>query len=189
MRNGLNQSPNQSWGITVLRVIVGIVFLAHGWQKLFGFGFHGTAGMFAGMGIPLPAVSSAVASVSIFGVSQAGGVFVPIRQHLLRRKVPRDDFTVFQPGHDLFAVRGERYGNRGGVEPKNEKLFQPRQSPNSKMVYPPGSSRGGKDDKLAVPGKRHAVSKMPAPRPGIRKGGRSGLRPASLAFQPSMHVR
>jgi len=63
MSNGLNQSSNQSWGITVLRVIVGIVFLAHGWQKLFGFGFHGAAGAFAGMGIPLPAVSSAVVTL------------------------------------------------------------------------------------------------------------------------------
>lgn len=63
MSNGLNQSPNQSWGITVLRVIVGIIFLAHGWQKLFGLGFHGTAGMFAGIGIPLPAVSSAVVTL------------------------------------------------------------------------------------------------------------------------------
>ena len=65
-----NQSSNrffsQSCGITVLRVVVGIVFLAHGWQKLFVFGFHGTAGAFAGMGIPLPAVSSAVVTLVEF---------------------------------------------------------------------------------------------------------------------------
>jgi putative oxidoreductase len=65
-----NQSSSrffsQSCGITVLRVVVGIVFLAHGWQKLFVFGFHGTAGAFAGMGIPLPAVSSAVVTLVEF---------------------------------------------------------------------------------------------------------------------------
>lgn len=65
-----NQSSNRffspSCGITVLRVVVGIVFLAHGWQKLFVFGFHGTAGAFAGMGIPLPAVSSAVVTLVEF---------------------------------------------------------------------------------------------------------------------------
>lgn len=31
------------WGITVLRAVVGIVFLMHGGQKLFVFGLGGTA--------------------------------------------------------------------------------------------------------------------------------------------------
>ena len=60
------QASNQSWGITVLRVVVGIVFLAHGAQKLFVYGFHGTAGAFGGMGIPVPAVSSAVVTLVEF---------------------------------------------------------------------------------------------------------------------------
>ena len=34
----------QSWGITVLRVIVGFVFLMHGWQKFFQYGLDGVAG-------------------------------------------------------------------------------------------------------------------------------------------------
>ena len=66
MSNGPNQTSNQSWGITILRVVVGIVFLAHGTQKIFEYGFHGTAGAFAGMGIPLPAVSSAVVALVEF---------------------------------------------------------------------------------------------------------------------------
>ncbi len=66
MSSGLNQSSNQSWGITVLRVVVGIVFLAHGWQKLFGFGFHGVAGFFGGAGIPLPFVSAVVVTLVEF---------------------------------------------------------------------------------------------------------------------------
>lgn len=70
MSSVANQSSNRffspSCGITVLRVVVGIVFLAHGWQKLFVFGFQGTAGAFAGMGIPLPAVSSVVVTLVEF---------------------------------------------------------------------------------------------------------------------------
>jgi putative oxidoreductase len=62
----MSNVSNQSWAIAVLRVVVGIVFLAHGWQKLFVYGFHGTAGFFAGAGIPLPAVSSVVVTLVEF---------------------------------------------------------------------------------------------------------------------------
>jgi putative oxidoreductase len=41
-----------SWGIALLRAVVGIVFLVHGGQKLFVFGIHGVAGMFTQFGIP-----------------------------------------------------------------------------------------------------------------------------------------
>jgi len=61
---------NLSWGITVLRVVVGIVFLAHGWQKLFQLGFHGVAGFFGGAGIPLPFVSAVIVTLVEF----AGGI-------------------------------------------------------------------------------------------------------------------
>src|SRR2546427_9019507 len=62
MANG----SNQQWGLTVLRVIVGIVFLVHGAQKLFVFGFHGVAGMLGGMGIRVPAVSAVILTLVEF---------------------------------------------------------------------------------------------------------------------------
>jgi putative oxidoreductase len=48
----MSTTEKRSWGITLLRVIVGIVFLAHGSQKLFVYGFHGFAGFLAQMGLP-----------------------------------------------------------------------------------------------------------------------------------------
>ncbi|HYL80096.1 MAG TPA: DoxX family protein [Candidatus Acidoferrum sp.] len=54
------------WGITLLRVVVGVVFLAHGGQKLFVWGF-GNAAVFLGkIGVPAPLLSAVVVSLVEF---------------------------------------------------------------------------------------------------------------------------
>jgi putative oxidoreductase len=62
----------QSWGLAVLRVVVGIVFLVHGYQKLFTFGFHGVAGMLGHMGVPLPGFFAVVVTLVEF----VGGILL-----------------------------------------------------------------------------------------------------------------
>lgn len=50
-------------GIAILRVITGIVFLMHGWQKVFTMGFGGVTGGFTHMGIPLPGVTGPLIAI------------------------------------------------------------------------------------------------------------------------------
>jgi putative oxidoreductase len=48
-------SPRQlSIGLAVFRVAVATIFIRHGYQKLFVFGFAGVTGAFTHMGVPLP---------------------------------------------------------------------------------------------------------------------------------------
>lgn len=47
---------HQAVGIAILRVIVGIVFTAHGYQKLFVYGIAGVKGAMTKAGTPMPMV-------------------------------------------------------------------------------------------------------------------------------------
>jgi putative oxidoreductase len=66
--NTNKQAPLAGWGTAFLRWVVGVVFLMHGGQKLFTYGFHGVAGTMQHLGIPLPMVSAVVVTlVEFFG--------------------------------------------------------------------------------------------------------------------------
>jgi putative oxidoreductase len=68
----------QAWGITFLRVVVGLVFVMHGGQKLFISGFPNVAGMMRQLGVPLPMGFAVVVTFVEFfgGIALVLGIFV-----------------------------------------------------------------------------------------------------------------
>ncbi len=68
-----NFSRRVDTGLLILRIVIGIVFLMHGGQKLFVYGFAGVTGAFGQMGIPMPAVTGPLAAIVEF---LAGGALV-----------------------------------------------------------------------------------------------------------------
>lgn len=56
----------QGWGITILRVVVGAVFLAHGGQKLFIWGFGNVAAFLGKIGVPAPLLAAVVVTLVEF---------------------------------------------------------------------------------------------------------------------------
>lgn len=60
------------WGMLPLRIVVGLVFLMHGGQKLFIFGLAGTADIMGKLGLPLPIVCAAI----VIAVELLGGLAI-----------------------------------------------------------------------------------------------------------------
>ncbi|ASO19900.1 putative oxidoreductase [Actinoalloteichus hoggarensis] len=62
------------------RLGLGIVMIAHGWQKFSEWGIDGTAASFEGMGIPLPGLAAWFAALVEFGggIALVVGLAVPI---------------------------------------------------------------------------------------------------------------
>ncbi len=75
--NASGLTPLQGWGIAILRVVVGIVFLVHGGQKLFVWGFGGVAGFMAKVGIPAPMLAAVLVTLVEFvgGLALVLGLF------------------------------------------------------------------------------------------------------------------
>ena len=73
------------WGMLPLRIVVGLVFLMHGGQKLFIFGIGGTADIMGKLGLPAPLVCAAIViALELFGgLAFLLGVFTRLAGALL----------------------------------------------------------------------------------------------------------
>ena len=67
-----------------LRIVLGIIFIVHGYMKLFG-GIEGTTGFFTNIGIPLAGFFAYVVAIVEFfgGIALILGIFVKIASSLL----------------------------------------------------------------------------------------------------------
>lgn len=94
----------------IARIGVGVVFVAHGWRKLFTDGIAETAAGFGEAGVPLPTLSAwLVALVELLaGVALIIGLVVPIAGTLL---------AAVMLGAYVFVHAGQRiFVDEGGAE-------------------------------------------------------------------------
>jgi putative oxidoreductase len=62
----------QSCGLAVLRIVVGVVFAMHGWQKIHVFHLAGVTGMLSRLGVPMPTVFAVI----LITVEFLGGILL-----------------------------------------------------------------------------------------------------------------
>ncbi len=75
-------STSNDVSFTILRVVLGVVFFAHGAQKMLGwfggYGFHGTMGFFEHMGMPAPVAFLIICSEFFGGLGLIVGLLTRI---------------------------------------------------------------------------------------------------------------
>lgn len=73
----MSSSGTSAWGLLFLRLAVGVVFLMHGGQKIFVYGYRGVAEGFGHLGIPVPWAAAIVVMLVEFlgGLALILGVF------------------------------------------------------------------------------------------------------------------
>jgi putative oxidoreductase len=95
------------WGVLPLRLVVGLVFVMHGGQKLLTTGLAGTAGFLGQVGVPLPwlAAPMVIALELLGGLAVLLGLRTRIVALLLALEMLAALVTVHLP-HGFFLPRG-----------------------------------------------------------------------------------
>nr|MDT0524692.1 DoxX family protein [Streptomyces sp. DSM 41633] len=93
--------------ILLARVGLGVIFLAHGWQKFVTNGIAATQQGFETMGAPFPEVTAVVAATIEFGggIGLIIGLATPVWAALLFATMV-GAFLIAHTGHGLFAAQG-----------------------------------------------------------------------------------
>jgi putative oxidoreductase len=100
-------APVRDVAVLLARIGVGVVFVAHGWQKLFTNGIDGTAAFFDQAGIPAPTLSAWVATIIelIGGAALILGLLVPVAAVLLLLDM-LGAWLFVHAGHGFFLATG-----------------------------------------------------------------------------------
>lgn len=93
--------------ILLVRIAIGAVFVAHGWQKLMTFGVSGTSAAFREVGVPAPTLSAWFAAVveTAAGLALVIGLAVPVAGLLLFLDM-LGAFVFVHAEHGLFVTQG-----------------------------------------------------------------------------------
>ena len=103
------------WGLLILRVVVGAIFISHGYAKLFTDmpGIENFTGMLAGMGVPAAGFFAWVVGLTEFlgGIALVLGIFVKPASYLLAFVMlvalsQVKGFAIFGKGELDFALLG-----------------------------------------------------------------------------------
>lgn len=90
--------------LLLARVVLGGIFIAHGWQKFFTNGMDRVSAGFAGMGIPQPTFSAYLAGgiELVAGVALIVGILTPLAAGLLAAEMASAIYFVHAP-HGVFV--------------------------------------------------------------------------------------
>jgi putative oxidoreductase len=100
-------APARDTAVLLTRVAIGLVFLAHGWQKLFTNGIDGTAAFFDQAGVPAATAAAWYAAVVelVGGAALVLGLAVPLVGLLLLLDM-LGAFVFVHAGAGLFVQQG-----------------------------------------------------------------------------------